>query len=414
MRHRLLAALLLGLLALLLPVWSLAGVTITVLNVGQGDATLVQSSSGMTLLFDAGPASTAQSVILPYLTSQGIDELDYIVVSHYHADHIGAIAAIYDRTGANHGVWDRGWSYTTTTYTNYANAVADDRQTLTAGQVLDLGNGVTATVIALNSNGVLQPPFNRSNRENEYSVALLIECGDFDFFQAGDLPGVNNSTYVDIETSVALTMQGLGKADIEVLRVSHHGSYSSSNAFFLNTTTPEVALISVGANNSYGHPHAAHLERLQERSIHVYMTTEGNGALLPPADMTIVGGHIVIQTSGFGTYTVDGDVWLMDEQGTDAPGAALAAFVLHGNHPNPFNPATVITFYSAHGGPGRLEVYDLAGHRHWHTEFTAPAGEHRLSWQGQDHAGRMLPAGVYLYQVVLPDGRDAGRMVLVK
>lgn len=414
MLHRLLTATLLGLLVLLLPAWSLAGVTISVLNVGQGDATLVQSTSGMTLLFDAGPSSAAQNVILPYLTSQGVEELDYIVVSHYHADHIGAIASIHDRTGANHGVWDRGWSYTTITYTNYANAVAADRQTLVAGQVLDLGDGVTATVIALNGNGVLQPPFDNNNRENEYCVALLIECGDFDFFQAGDLVGVNNSTYVDIETSVALTMEGMGKADIEVLRVSHHGSYSSSNAFFLNTTTPEVALISVGATNPYGHPHASHLGRLQERDVHVYMTTEGNGALLPPADMTIVGGHIVIQTSGFGTYTVDGDVWLMDEQGTDAPGALPAAFVLHGNHPNPFNPATVVSFYSAHGGPGRLEVYDLAGHRHWHAEFTAPAGEHRVTWQAQDDAGRMLPAGIYLYQVVLPDGRDSGRMVLVK
>jgi len=402
------------LIGLTLPVLAVAGVTIAVLDVGQGDATLVQSTSGLTLLFDAGPSAAAQGVILPYLTSQGIEELDYIVASHYHADHIGGLAAVYNRTGANLGVWDRGWSYTTATYNNYANAVAADRQTLAAGQVLDLGDGVTATVLALNSNGVLQPPFNTSSRENEYCVCLLIECGDFDFFQAGDLPGISNSSYVDIETSVAETMQSLGKADLEVYKVNHHGSYSSSNASFLNTTTPEVAIVSLGANNTYGHAHADPMLRLQERNVFVYMTTPGTGTVLPPEDMTIVGGHIVIQTSGFGTYTVDGDLWEMDEQGTGAADALPAAFVLHGNHPNPFNPATVITFSTLHGGPGRLEVYDLAGRRHFQTEFTAPAGSHHLTWQARSQTGQMLPAGVYLYQVILPDGRDSGRMVLAK
>ncbi len=398
----------------LAPPASQAGVTITVLDVGQGDATLVQSTSGMTLLFDGGPSSAAQGAILPYLTSLGVETLDYIVVSHYHADHIGGVAAVYNRTGATQGVWDRGWSYNTTTYTTYANTVAADRQTLAAGQVLDLGDGVTATVLALNGNGVLNPPFSNTNRENEYSVALLIECGDFDYFQAGDLTGINNSSYVDIETSVALTMQGLGKADLEVYKVNHHGSYSSSNAFFLNTTTPEVAIVSVGLNNQYGHPHPEPMERLQERGVHIYMTTSGNGTLLPPEDMTIVGGHIVIQTSGVGTYMVDGAVWQMDEQGQTHAQPARPLLVLHGNHPNPFNPSTRIAFTSANGGPGRLEVLDVTGRRHWQTAFTAPPGAHAVTWDGRADDGRLLPAGVYLYRLLLPDGRDGGRMVLAK
>lgn len=404
----------LALLGLFIPAACLAGVTITVLNVGQGDCTLVESTSGMTLLFDAGPSTqVANNVILPYLASKDIASLDYIVTSHYHADHIGGTVAVYNQKGAAEGVWDRGWSYTTQTYNNYAAAVAADRQTLSQFQVLDLGDGVTATVLALNGNGVLSSPFNNSDLENEYSVCLLIECGDFDFFQGGDLTGVTNSSYVNIETSVAQTMSALGKADIEVYRVNHHGSYSSSNTYFLNTTTPEVAIISVGDDNTYGHPHLEPLQRMQQRNIHVYMTTAGNGATLPPEDMTIVNGHIVIQTTGQGTYTVNGDLWEMDE-GMSAAEDLPLAFALLGNHPNPFNPATVITFYSAHGGPGTLEIFDLTGRRHWHTGFTAPAGNHRLAWQARDLSGQPLPSGVYLYRVTMVEGQDSGRMVLAK
>lgn len=391
-----------------------AGVTITVLDVGQGDATLVRSTSGATLLFDGGPNGTGASVILPYLASQGITALDFIVVSHYHEDHIGGLDEVYSHTGATGGVWDRGWSYTTVTYTNYANAVAANRHTLADGQVFDLGDQVTATCVCLNGNGELSAPFNDGDLENEYCVALLIECGDFDYFQAGDLIGTDDGGHVDIETGVGQKLLALGKANLEVYKVSHHGSYTSSNAAFLNATTPEVAVISVSDDNSYGHPHLETLQRLQARDVFVYMTSEGNGATLPPGDLTVVGGHVVIATGGTDTYTVDGDTWEMDEPGTAPVDAPAASFALLGNHPNPFNPLTVVTFRSASGGAGCFEVYDLGGRRLWSEAFTAPAGLCRLPWRGLDQRGETLPAGVYLYRVSLPEGQDTGRMMLAK
>jgi beta-lactamase superfamily II metal-dependent hydrolase len=408
MRSWLLVALLLA-----LPALASAAVTITVFDVGQGDATLVRSSAGGTLLFDGGPNGRGIDVIIPYLVAEGITSLDHIVASHYHADHIGGIDEVYERTGVTGGVWDRGWSYTTLTYSDYASTVAADRGTLVDGQVFDLGAGVTVTCIALNGNGQTSPPHTDGSLENEYCVALLVECGDFDYFQAGDLIGTDDGGHVDIETSIAQALQGLGKADLEVYKVNHHGSYTSSNAFFLNATTPEVAVISVGATNSYGHPHEEPMLRLQNRDIFVYQTTPGNGYVLPPQDMTVVGGNIEIVTDGIGTYTVDGETWQMDEQATDAP-AVAATFTLLGNHPNPFNPSTSIVFESTGGGRGMLEVFDLAGRRHWTEAFTAPVGRHALTWQGRDAGGRTLPAGVYFYRVTLPEGGDTGRMVLAK
>lgn len=394
--------------ALLIALPSLAGVTITVLDVGQGDATLVQSTSGMTLLFDGGPNGQGSGTVLPYLASQGIFQLDYIVASHYHADHIGGLDEVHSHTGATYGVWDRGWSYTTTTYSNYASETAGNRFTIADGQVFDLGDGVTVTCLGLNGNGELGQPFNDSSEENQYCVTLLIECGDFDYFQAGDLTGNDAGSYDDIETSVAQDMAAMEQADIEIYKVNHHGSYSSSNAYFLDTVSPEVAIISVGDNNSYGHPHQEPMQRLQSRDVFVYQTTPGNGFTLPAADMRVVGGHVVIQTDGFGTYTVDGDTWEMDEPVVGV-GIPAAGFALLGNAPNPFNPATVIRFHSERGGPGLLEVFDLAGRRLDRRTFAAQAGDESLPWTGRD-----LSSGVYLYRVTLPEGSQTGQMVLAK
>lgn len=386
-----------------------ADVTISVLDVGQGDATLVESSSGMTLLFDGGGNGSGNSVVLPYLASRGITELDYIVASHYHADHIGGLDEVYAQAGATQGVWDRGWSYTTLTYSSYASTVAGNRFTIADGQVFDLGDGVTVTCIGLNSNGRLNPPYSNSSYENEYCVALLIECGDFDYFQAGDLVGNPDSGDVDIETSVAQDLAAMGKADLEVYKVNHHGSYTSSNAFFLNTTTAEVAVISVGATNSYGHPHQEPMERLLDRDVFVYQTTPGNGYVLPPSNLSVVGGHVIIETTGYGTYLVDGDTWEMDEQGQVAVLPDAPAFTLLGNAPNPFNPATVIRMRSESGGPGLLEVFDVRGRQVARQTFLAQPGDAAVPW-----SGRHLSSGVYLYRVTLPEGSRGGQMVLAK
>jgi beta-lactamase superfamily II metal-dependent hydrolase len=385
-----------------------AGVTITVYDVGQGDATLIRSSSGTTMLFDGGPNGDGSGTILPHLASQGITSLDYIVASHYHADHIGGLDEVYSHTGATGGVWDRGWDYTTLTYSSYASAVAGNRFTLADGQVFDLGDGVTVTCLAVNGNGEIAQPHDENSLENEYCVALLVECGDFDYFQAGDLIGTDASGHVDVETSVAQDLVALDLADVEVYKVNHHGSYTSSNAALLNALSPEVAVISVGATNPYGHPHEDPMLRLLARDVFVYQTTPGNGYVLPPASLEVVNGHVVIATGGVGDYTVDGDTWTMDEQGTPVGDAPLA-FRLLGNAPNPFNPATVVHFHSARGGAGLLEVFDLAGRLVSRRDFNAPTGSMALPWSGRDQA-----SGVYLYRVTLPEGTRDGRMVLAK
>ena len=380
---------------------------ITCVDVGQGDCTLIQSPSGRTLLFDGGKNGRGEDIVVPFLQSVGIDTLDFMVASHYHEDHIGGLDEVFEAIPVREAVYDRGWDYHTLTYNSYASTVAAKRQTLVPGQVIDLGEGVTATCVALNSNDQLSPPYDDSSEENEYDVCLLIEYGGFDFFQAGDLTG-GGLSYEDIETSVAPLV-----GDLDVYHVSHHGSLSSSNPFFLQTVQSEVAVISVG-DNSYGHPEQAILDRLVQYGNFVYQTEAGDGGTLPSQDLRVVDGHISIVTDGGASYTVAGDSWAVDEDNlSDAPAPAVA-FRMLGNHPNPFNPATVIRFESTQAGPTRLAVYDLTGRLVDARDMQAHSGLNEITWHGQDRHGAALPGGVYLYRVESAAGSAAGRMMLLK
>ena len=398
------------LVGLFLPALVLASgtLTITVLDVGQGDATLIESPSGQTLLFDGGYNGKGNSVVIPFLQSKGITSLDYMVASHYHADHIGGLDEVIAQIPVGIA-YDRGWSYTTLTYNSYASAVAAVRQTLLPGQVIDLGEGVTVTCLALNGNSQVSAPYNSSSLENEYDVCLLVEYGGFDYFQAGDLPGNPDSGYEDIETSVA-PLAG----DIDIYHVNHHGSYSSSVASFLQTVQAEVSVISLG-NNSYGHPHQSVLDRLVQYGSFVYQTEVGSGGTLPAGDLTVVGGHVSIQTDGITTYTVDGDSWQIDES-SESPAfdTPVAVIRMLGNFPNPFNPSTEIRFDSSGGGPASLDVFDLAGRRIFASSFTAQTGANSVVWLGRNQTGETVAGGMYFYTVTTAGGAGSGRMMLIK
>lgn len=391
------------------PVVAAGDLTITLIDVGQGDATLIQSPSGRTLLFDGGKNGRGEDIVIPFLQSVGVDTLDYIVASHYHEDHIGGLDEVYEAIPVRYAVYDRGWEYHTLTYNSYASTVAPQRQTLAQNQVIDLGEGVTVTCVALNSNGLLDSPFDESGYENEYDICLLVEYGGFDYFQAGDLTGNPDSGYEDIETSVGPLV-----GDIDVYHVSHHGSYSSSNASFMQAVQAEVSAISLGSN-SYGHPHQEVLDRLVQYGSFVYQTETGSGGTLPSQDLRVVGGHIPIITDGGTHYTVAGDLWAMDEDNLSfADNTPVVDFQLLGNHPNPFNPATQISFVSGQSGPARLAVYDVTGRLVYDEGFVAVAGTNSLTWRGVNNHGAGVSGGVYLYRVETADGAGTGRMVLLK
>lgn len=275
--------------------------TIRCIDVFQGDCTLIESPSGKNMMIDTGrPGSSSR--LVAYLDSIGVSHLDYLVTTHYHQDHIGGVNAIVDDGVAIDTAYDRGWSYCRGRFEDYMSVIdtiLDIRHTIEDGQVIDLGGGVAVRVVSVNGNGRLDPPFldrgcDGNYSENDFSVAMVVECNSFQFFIGGDLPGVNGGGYTDIETSVAEEV-----GDVEIYRVNHHGSRFSTNQAFLDSLDPEVSIISVGQNN-YGHPDTGVVRRLEETSV-VYQTEDEDG--------NVVDGDIVIQTDCESYYTVNGDVY---------------------------------------------------------------------------------------------------------
>jgi beta-lactamase superfamily II metal-dependent hydrolase len=203
------------------------------LNVGNGDCTLVISPIGRPMMIDSGWDYTASSV-RAYMIFQGVGDLDYHIATHYHADHIGGIVELVDAgVDIQKAAYDRGWSYTTQTYSDYVAAVGSRRTTIAEGDVIDLGGGPVLRCIGLNGAGYLSPPFTAPpHDENALSVITLLSYREFDLYVAGDLLSY-------IEEVIAYDV-----GDVEVYQVDHHGFSNASSSFFVEQITPEVSVIS--------------------------------------------------------------------------------------------------------------------------------------------------------------------------
>ncbi len=272
--------------------------------VGQGDCALIISPAGKTVLIDAGNNGKGNKVVLPYLHSRSVLYLDYVIASHYDADHIGGLDEVIQGLGSmNIGdCCDRGTTSPpgTVTYSDYATWVtAAGRFTLSLGQTIDLGGGASLRCLAVNGSVLGKGAIpNAKSSENDLSAAFLLDYNNFEFFTGGDCGG-ESSSYADLETPLAPII-----GDIDAFKVNHHGSAYSTNQFFVNTIRPEVAIIQVGSN-SYGHPVQSVLNRLALAGAKMYLTEVGSGGILPDGSGWIAGGPILLETTGFGSYEVN-------------------------------------------------------------------------------------------------------------
>ena len=268
------------------------------IDVGQGDGILLISPLGETALFDDG-TYTDCSGIKSYLQGLGLTSVKYHFTTHYHSDHIGCIddLAAIGITVTTAG-YDRGGSYSSGVYTAYVNTLGSKRTTIAKNQVITLDAGAANPVyvkcVDLNGAGVYS-----GTDENALSTVYKVSYGAFDEALGGDLSGASGS---NVEAAVGPEM-----GDVEVYKVHHHGSATSTTAGWLNATTPEVGIISVGDGNSYNHPTSTALTNLHNKNIHTYWTETGSG-VAPLSGWDKVGGTIVVQAQpGSGaSYTVAG------------------------------------------------------------------------------------------------------------
>jgi len=284
------------------------------IDVGQGDGALLISPKGETVLFDGGVLNRCDKPI-SYLEQLGVSKIDYLVVSHYHSDHIGCTPQELQEFPLQKDAVDRGFDYTTAAYNSYKNVVGSHRASLTKpGREITLdassANPVKVKVVVVDAVPLNASPIATDN-ENDLSLSALVTFGKFKAEIGGDLSGIASirhfgSTtveYKDIESSVA---QDVGP--IDVYKVHHHCSAFSSNQTWLSKTIPTIGIVSAGDGNTYGHPAPECIQRLHASGVQKsYWTEHGAGLVDPEPGLDVVGGNIIVEVPpppGDGIFTV--------------------------------------------------------------------------------------------------------------
>jgi len=244
-------------IALLLSALGLAGtLQVDVLDVGQGDAILIRTPADRNILIDGG---TGGVELEPLLRGLGVSSLAMIIATHPHADHIGGLDEIITSMPPKVFV-DNGQTHSTATYRTLMEAVeSQDVQyaTATNGWSKELDDGIVIEFL-----GPPSPNITGSRSDlNSNSVIARLTHGDQCFLFTGD---------AEEPTESILRQRGIEPCN--VLKVAHHGSAHSTTREWLRAVQPEIALISCGASNRYGHPAEETLDRLASSGALTYRT----------------------------------------------------------------------------------------------------------------------------------------------
>ncbi len=225
------------------------------IDVGQGDSTLIEQN-GHFMLIDAGERDQGEGVV-SYLKKQGVKKLDYVVGTHPHSDHIGGLAEVLRAFDVGRVIMPAK-EHTTKTYENLLDEIAGQNLKITlpkVGNTYELGDS---------SFQIIAPVRDYGDNLNNWSVGIRLTYGENRFVFCGD---------AEKEAEEDMISNGLDlKAD--VLKVSHHGSSTSSSGRFVDLVDPDYGIISCGKNNDYGHPHKEIRAMLKERNIKSFRTDE--------------------------------------------------------------------------------------------------------------------------------------------
>lgn len=247
-----------------------ADLSVHYIDVGQGDSELIQLPGGRTMLIDAG-TNQAEHDLLSYLDSLGISKLDYVIATHPHEDHIGSMDAIVEHYPIGEFYMSKAVT-TTKTYKNLLTAI--DRKGLSI-------HTAKAGVIIIDEPD-LKAEFLAPNQEkyedlNNYSAVVKLTYKNRGFLFTGDAEQLSEQEILKNGSDISC----------DVLKVGHHGSKTSTTTDFLSSAQPEIAVISCGKDNSYGHPHKQTLNKLHKYGTTVYRTDELGTVILDCDGITI-------------------------------------------------------------------------------------------------------------------------------
>ncbi len=220
------------------------------LDVGQGLSVLVESQ-GKYLIYDGGDRG-ASSFVVSYLKQLGVEKLDYLIASHYDADHLSGLVGCLNVFSVEQ-VLAPSYVHDTKIYTSFMKGISEKglrMRSPSEGEVFSFG-GASFTVLSARMGAA---------DANDYSLVIRIDNGENSFLLTGD---------ASVSSEVAMIRSGL-PLECDVLSIGHHGSASSTSWEFLGATVPKAAVVSVGRDNAYGHPDRDVLEKLENMEIDLY------------------------------------------------------------------------------------------------------------------------------------------------
>ena len=255
----------------------LTDMTATFIDVGQGDSALVELPDGKVMLIDAGEASASQSV-LDALEAAGVDEIDYLVATHPHADHIGGMEAVLDTYDVDE-VWMPDAPDTTETYEGFLDAVDAEgcsvEEAVAGEEIVGEDAGYTVDVLAPSDDV-------DSEDMNDYSAIVKVTYGDTALLFTGD--------------ASAQEIVDANPGHVDVLKAAHHGSETGTNAEVMTETAPEFVVMSYAEGNSYGHPDQSALDAVSAAGATAYATA-ATGTVTTTSD----GEQVSVETEKDGT-----------------------------------------------------------------------------------------------------------------
>ncbi|WP_419940077.1 DNA internalization-related competence protein ComEC/Rec2 [Candidatus Palauibacter sp.] len=254
------------------------------LAVGQGDAAVVRTGAGRWLVFDAGPGSAFRTagtapgppmadagsrVVVPFLRRMGARTVELFAISHPHLDHYGGAAAVFEALRVRR-VLDPGVPEPSSSYLAFLERLQMEGATWHAPRA---GDRLRIDDVELE---ILWPEGPAGSDANEGSLSFRLTVGGFRYVNTGDAG-------VEVEREILEHLAPL-RPETDLLKLGHHGSRTSSSVEWLKATQPEIAVISAGTRNRYGHPHAVTLARLDSARVPRVWRTDLQGPLCVEVD----------------------------------------------------------------------------------------------------------------------------------
>ncbi len=248
---------------------SQAGMAVHFVDVGQGDCAVIECGDKI-MLIDSGEVDKSQ-VVINYLNNMGVERIDYCITTHPHTDHMGCMAKVIDEFPVDTMIMPVLSEInipTTSTYEKFLLSVEENCNEVIPGEAGYTFSFGEAEVSLLG-------PCDQDEDLNNMSVVAKIEYGESSFLFTGDCSFAEENDIMD---------NYYNELDCDVLKVGHHGSSGSTSADWLEAVEPEISVISVGSDNSYGHPTKKVLQRLEDFGSTVYRTD--------------LSGSIILETDG--------------------------------------------------------------------------------------------------------------------